>query len=330
MLKEISPNRLSVFDNSLYISLPEKKRATTIGEDLAGIVIEAGDMPLHMRINPRRLEIVDGRVIDPKTGGGVIEEFSTKNEFARRETEGAKNFYNLLAAGENGTLVIQESPSGGPYDYKEARINVGLRVGNTIEFYGIPSNLTPEGLLNHAFRLSEWSNQPFKPQFSEDLRELAIAVSIPTNTSPWLFLNQVAPLDSNAWTEIFKGTPWKIKAKAERDAAWVAAEMAARLSNAATNREIIVIGAWGEKAMQSMGWKLNPLACPGLFNTQLLNLSSSYEFSSGGFTIDTFGNFRITGWAYHPGECVNPACTDKGSTVEVGPCKICKKCEKIL
>jgi hypothetical protein len=46
------------------------------------------------------------------------------------------------------------------------------------------------------------------------------------------------------------------------------------------------------------------------------------------FTTDSLGNFRQINkrWEYHTGTCQN--CRAKG--VSVGPCGICKACEKIL
>ncbi len=60
----------------------------------------------------------------------------------------------------------------------------------------------------------------------------------------------------------------------------------------------------------------NPFGCP----------PSSY-FST---TTSSFGysNFTETTWTYHTGDCVNPGCNR--TNVDVGPCSICKVCEKIL
>jgi hypothetical protein len=42
--------------------------------------------------------------------------------------------------------------------------------------------------------------------------------------------------------------------------------------------------------------------------------------------IDVFGNKREVIWEYHKGDCAK--CGAKN--VDVGPCKICRKCEKLF
>ena len=279
---------VKVFDTSLYSAIPETNRPPVLTEDLAGLVIEAGDRPLEERINPRSFTIINGEVIDPKTGKNVREEWGFKTFLQERESNAANSFYDHLLR-NTGNFAISLSPAGGPARYLEARVNVGYRKNEEeIEFYGIPSHMHPDALVNYATRLSEWNTLPLSITDPENLRELAIPIHLPEGRNPWGFLAEVAPLDSDAWTAIAKGLPWQIKQRAEIDAQPIAPEMSQRLIYPRVESEFVNIGAWGENSMENLGWQLKASACPGLFNSQI-NRSSNSNF---GFITDSFGNLR--------------------------------------
>src|SRR5690606_16798646 len=112
-----------------------------------------------------------------------------------------------------------------------------------------------------------------------------------------------------------------MKAKALMDATPAAIIMAEQIRRANSRRDYINAGAFGERFMQSRGWKLNPLACPGKFNTEIL----ATEFTLNSFVVDIFGNIRATGkWEYKTGSC--RICKEHGGPV--GPCSICQECER--
>ena len=79
--------------------------------------------------------------------------------------------------------------------------------------------------------------------------------------------------------------------------------------------------------MAEAGWELDTSGCPGVLNTQAINSLANFTVKT-----DVFGNSRMVEgkWEYHKGKCVNPECKHKGEELEVGPCSICKDCEKIL
>lgn len=336
MLPEVE----KVFDTSIYTRTPEVVRPQVLTEDVAGLVIEAGDRPLEERVNSRQLKIVGNTVIDPISKEDVRKKFINNTELQIKESASANSFYDYLLE-KPGNLVISLSPSGGPANYEEARVNAGYRVNEQdIDLYGIPSHLNGNHLVGLAARLSEWNTEPLQIHSPEDLREISIPVQVPEGETPWEFLEEIAPLDSNAWQVITSGLPWEIKKKAELDAAPVAQEMDRRLAYATQEIHYVQIGAWGERAMHKAGWKLSASACPGLFNTQISLVTDigriqnsqflSPEFSfpglEAGLVEDAFGNLRQTKWEYHKGSCVN--CSKEG--VDVGPCDICKTCEKVL
>ena len=91
-------------------------------------------------------------------------------------------------------------------------------------------------------------------------------------------------------------------------------------TEAKTPRDFVLIGAYIERNMQRLGWGLDKAGCPGVFNSELLGFNNSPIIK------DVFGNTRATTWEYHAGTCV---CCGS-SNVDVGPCNICKICEKKL
>lgn len=315
-----------IFDTSLYKDLPNHGRENVIQEDLAGLVLEAGNRPLEERINPRKFKIVDSQVIDPKTGRSVLKEFSHKTKLDGIESDTAHSFYSYLTDNDPGALVVSISPSGGEANYLEARVNGGLRTsGQDIEFYGIPSRLPATSLMYKATYLSEHS--PLSVSYIENpeqLRKTIIPVTVPAGKNPWGFLEEIFPLDSKAWSAILEGKPWTMKEKAASDAKTVAQGMSERIIYAQTNEEFIRAGAWGEQMMKRAGWGLNYSACPGAFNSQLLN--------SLGVRVDAFGNTRITIQRY-VGEaktldCTCPFCRKRvQATISRGKihCPNCKK-----
>src|SRR5258706_1317659 len=142
-----------VFDTSLYKNIPLKRRKRVIANDLAGIVLEAGERNLEERINPYYIALTeDGHAINLVSRQEVSKNCGNKNQLAKDEREGAMDFYynKALNAKEND-LIFWLSPSDGNSPYTEARINVarvrnlyGLKV---LECYGIPSKLSPEEVL---------------------------------------------------------------------------------------------------------------------------------------------------------------------------------------
>jgi len=307
-----------VLDISLYTPLSADIGKRVLVQDVAGLVLEAGKLSPEERINPRKLKIKNGSVVDPISGKEVAEGLKWETALDIVEGMGMINFYNHLVDNED-SVVVCVSPPKGISPYFEGRINIGVRKGEDIEFYGIPTKLNPEELLDFVSRVSEFSDAkiPTKPDF---LRLSPIPVFIPNNENVWKFLDSVAPLDSNAWQAIFEGKPWQMKAKSEKDAKLVAESATYLLTQAKTPRDFVLIGAYIERSMQKLGWELDAAGCPGVFNSELLAPENS------GFTKDAFGNTRATSWEYHTGSCV--VCG--ASNIPVGPCKICKTCEKKL
>jgi len=317
MLKE-----QKVFDTSIYTRFSNEIKEVVILEDLAGFVIEAGKgLPLEERINARRLKIINDQVIDPNSKELVTKHFRYQTTLDKKESRQAEQFYDHLVKNLPGALSISISPSGGEANYLEARINVGLRKREgEIELYGIPSHLSPASLMSKTIRLTEHSLKSIRIDHPEELREISIPIKVPEGKSPWQFLEEVFPLDSGAWQAIAAGRPWELKEKAKKDGKRVAENTSKKISLAITEIDYILAGAYAEQEMARIGWEINSSACPGALNSNLLKTLR--------IKTDALGNQRLTveKWQYHIGTCAN--CGAKN--VEVGPCKICKACEKIL
>jgi hypothetical protein len=312
--------RTKLFDTSLYSSSSPE----VVAEDLAGLYIEAGDAPLEERINARKLRIEGGKVYDPKANKEVPGNLKRNSRLDNLEADSAEAFYHQITGGYS--LTVAFSPPGGTSNYKEGRVNVGYRSSNNeMEFYGIPTHLMPEAILAKSIALSAFSDLSLSEvKNPDDLRGISIPILLPeTETSPWEFLEEMLPLDSDAWKYIKERRPWLIKSRALEDALMAAPNMVKMISLARVERDFIVAGAYGERFMEQSGWKLNNKSCPGKSNSELLNNTAT----KGDFVTDAFGNVReVTSWEYHTGNCVN--CGASG--VDVGPCSICKACEKKL
>jgi hypothetical protein len=311
-----------VLDASLYPQYAGSIRFAVAREDIAGLAIEAGDRELVSRINPRKLKVRNGKVVNPETGEDILENFGEKTPLQKAETRGAKQFYSYLVDGDVSTLVVSLSPSGGDSPYLEGRINVAMKIDDeTIDFYGIVTFLPRADLFNRALALSEFAHSCDTFSSPDDLRTMAFTIQVPDKerTRPWDFLGQTLRLDSDAFDAIEKGTPWELKEQALSDASPVAEVFAIAVENAVTHYDFIRAGATAERQMQYAGWTFNEIGCPGKFNTELLNQNSIF-----GYTKDAFGNARKT-WEYHSGECVY--C--KRHKDKVGPCGICSECEDL-
>lgn len=279
--------RKKVFDTQLYKDLPQDVALNSIAEDLAGLVLEAGDKSIRERINPRRFKIKEEKIIDPETGEDMFSNWQPEGELGEKECNSATSFYRYLLDNSPGSLVLNVSPPGGISPYKEARINVGYKeTDEDIIFYGIPSRLTPEECRQLALRTIKLSFVDFKIDTPEDLRDKAIPIIAHQENDPWLFLKYKLPLDSDAWDTIISGLPWKLKSEATILAKKAAFHMGHMIQHASSNRDFILVGAYGERYMEERGWKIDHLGCPGSTNTQLL--------SEGSYTKDVYGNARAT------------------------------------
>ncbi|MEK7525938.1 MAG: hypothetical protein AAB546_00465 [Patescibacteria group bacterium] len=261
-----------VFDTSLYKDVPLERRKRVIANHLAGLVLEAGDRDFLERINPWWVVITpDGQAIDIISRQDVSGNFGDKTPLLKKEKIGAIDFYyNKGQLAKPGDVIYWFSPEKGDSLYKEARINVaevvelyGLKI---LKCYGIPLQTLPKDVLKLV-------------EHTEELREKAFIFE-PQN--PFL-------KNSDWWLVIKNGVPKKMKSEAIKAALVVAKEMAEMVEEASGDSDFVSIGAYGEKYMLSQGWFVNKIACPGVFNLDILARRGLLSVA-----VDGFGNYRKT------------------------------------
>lgn len=243
--------------------------------DLASLAIEFSvNLPLEKRINPFVLEVAtDGRVVNPALGpSDVAEYYSDETELDRMEKEAGLKMRDCLLCEPEGALSIWISPPGGPLNYEEGRIVVGLNKEENgvrlLESYGICTNHDPQHCLDISNQLNGSTNTDCAFDSPEDLRNKVFVV-IPPDGEPWGFLRKIIPMD-NVWDSIESGQAHQVKQKALKDAQEVAHKTRPLLFNAQTEREYIHAGAYAERLMQARGWKMISGAC-GSLNGDLMN-----------------------------------------------------------
>ncbi len=284
--------RKKVFDTSLYKDLAPDAAQDSITEDLAGLVLEAGDKPLKERVNPRRFKIIEGQIIDTVTGENIFGRWIPSDKLGKKENTSANLFYQHLQGNSEGAAILNISPSGGISPYKEGRINIGYKeTDEDIVFYGIPTKLDPETL--RLIAAKALSLLGLRPSFidsyiptPDDLRNKAIPVNIPKGEDPWLLLSKILPLDGSIWESIFSGLPWKLKNEARAVAKEAATNARPMIERASSEYDYVHAGAYAERHMERAGFRIDHLGCPGVTNTQLL--------SDGSYTKDAYGNARAT------------------------------------
>lgn len=283
----------------------------SVAEDLGGMAIENGNLAIEKRINPRRLLIENGHVIDPITQRSVVENFSYRTPLEQAESLGAINFYQRLINGEVGTLVISVSPPAGNSPYKEGRINVGYKVAKkVIHFYGIVTKLTREQCLGLISRITEFSDSILLTNEPDDLRKMAFSINVPEGENPWLFMEKFAPLDSPAWKEISEGKPWRLKRDVKSVSSKIAQVTTSLILAAKTEMDFVRIGAIAEQEMAKAGWGLNASGgCPGVLNSDLLITTRT------NFVNDSFGNIReVVESSFPCPRCGQPIPSGRGIT----------------
>ncbi len=301
------------FDTSLYKDVPANFRKAVMTEDLAGFFLENGVINLEERINPRELKIINGRVFDPIRQEDVNKSWQSETELSAIESAGAERFYSYVLQGYP-TLLI--SGPGGKSSYLETRVNIAHKVDNdTIHFYGIPSLFNQEDCLKLAWMINKSLGRAFNIQTIDDLRETPIPLNH-KDPNLWNFIGNIAPIDSDAWNEINKGSPWIRKESAKKKAKIIIEQIEPLVSSANTSFEHIRAGAYMEISMQNqVGWKIGKRGCPGLLNSELIS-SMTNLFLGSQYTTDVFGNIRrIISETFDCPKCEGKIPSGKGITV---------------
>lgn len=307
--------------------------------DTAALATEIGtDRPIEERIHQTLEAVVDGIVInfpvDKKKN--VLEMFEDDSP---ESVAGGKIVTDVLLNAEEGTIFSWFSPPGGIYDYDEGRIRVGIvrkRLGfKVLESYGIPTNFDAQVYLNMFYKLQEFSVERGQtPETPDDLRGKIIFFKPPIESkrrTDWLdFLGtgDALPELKTAFEKIKSGEVGEFNRKAKRESREEVQKVLPRIKKSEvymSERDAIKIGALIENGMMKRGWSMISKAC-GLLNSDLLSQQNGLLISVG--LKDGKISLNLEQWTWKPGVC-RPAPEGCGQyKQEVGPCKICKDCQR--
>ncbi len=231
--------------------------------NLADIALEAGKGTLEKRINPFKLVVEDGKVINPELGSeDVWVYYNSETELEKKETKAAIEIRHCLLNKPDGTLAVWLSPPNPKYDYQEGRITVGYNCTldgiKTMKSYGIAvDSFTPEQFLSIGLRLAEstedgyhFLNEP------EDLRSTPIIFPLPENEYPWDYLEKFIPLPA-VWERIKSGEAEQKRQEVSRDAEEIAPEVQRKIQNAESFYGQIEAIRWAERQMAERGHKID-------------------------------------------------------------------------
>jgi hypothetical protein len=116
----------AAFDLSRYATKPP----SAVAADLAAVSIEYSQAPT--RVYPFLLALHGSTVVNPELGPHDISTmYSSHTKLDRMEREAGLSMRDCLLHKPEGTLAIWISPPGGPLNYPESRIVVGLNERNT-------------------------------------------------------------------------------------------------------------------------------------------------------------------------------------------------------
>lgn len=260
--------------------------------DLASLAIESSvDLPLEKRVNPFVLEVAnDGRVISSALGPkDVVEYYSNTSKLDRAEKEAGIKIRDCLLSEPDGTLSIWISPPGGPLEYEEGRIVVGLNRKSDdtrfLESYGICMDYDSQRCLDISRQLNDHTSPRQTIDCPEDLRD-KIFVIMPPKNKPWKFLREHVPMN-NVWDSIESGQVHQTKRQAMRDAREISRRTMQLISVAQSEQDYIQAGAYAERHMRSQGWNITSGACGSLNGDLLVNTKT---FLHSHFQIGLEGN----------------------------------------
>lgn len=245
--------------------------AFALTEDLSALVLEASvNLPVQSRINPFTLTLLpDGRVVSDALGGDrdVSTYYSDETVLDRREKIAGLKMRSCLICEPPGTVAVWFSPSGGPLQYHDGRIVVGIngysdRDGNKVmHSYGIVTGKSSDELLAIGDRFTRRTQAHMRIADPEDLREEVFIIRN-VHTNPFAILRREIPMDE-VWDAIEYGEADRMKARARQDAAeaFEVVKSLVNMDNLSAGEGLILLGAALEQVMIGKGWGITSGAC---------------------------------------------------------------------
>lgn len=278
---------------------------------LASVAIEYGKRSSVERVWPYKLVLLeDGRVVDSEgVAKDVSQQYSFNDELDRLESSAGIRMREALISEPIGTASVWISPKGGPRNYEEGRIEVGVNeVHNgqkTLISYGLAIDWEPKYCLEKAWILANYSGYDYsRISLPEDLRGSVFVINGFTPKESWALLRDLLPVD-DIWQAIDDGRVEELKNKAIEAANRTTRYTVPLIERATSEYDFIRAGAYMEQQMILEGFSMLGGAC-GVLNSELLNQNT---------------HIHIEVWR----EGICRLCE---RNVYVGPCSICKQCEQ--
>lgn len=298
--------------------------------DVAAVSTEVGtDRPVVQRVHRTLETISDHKVVN----WPVDRERDVSEQFLPNlpESIAGEKIRDMFLAEPAGTMFAWFSPSGGPYKYDEGRLRIGViknKIGHKIlESYGIPI-LDDSLMIPMINRLQEFSEKTaLDLQNIEDIRDKVVVFSPPSTEENWLkFLANpcVLPEYQEIWKAIESGEIGRFNRKALRESR-IGIKKAIpqeKVRIYMSEHEALLLGSRIEQQMIAQGWNMISKVC-GLMNSDILSGRLGLNLFVG---IENNQVSVKTEWVWTNGDCIAPDCGRKN--VEVGPCKVCRKCQE--
>lgn len=301
--------------------------------NIADVATEAGFGPPEKRITPFTLKQVGNKVINEELGpDDVTTYYISETSRDAAESEAGYLIRDALLKRPERTVAVWFSPPYSTDEHSEGRLTVGYNVPHSsvkeMESYGLPTaDFTPEQLMYMAWRLSEYTTALLFIDNPEKLRSTPIFIELTENQNPWEFLKDFIPLPE-VWDAIKTGEVNKQRQKILASANEIAPNTLFRLQHATSYLEQVGIIREMENQMKQRGHEIDQskLDCPTSVTATSTYQLSYTDLDKDGTVLKTRLEISSGKWEYHFGSCRNCGAQD----TLVGPCSICKECEKVL
>jgi len=290
-----------------------KRRAVV---DFASALNEQREGNLENRTNFFTLYIKEGKLFHP--------DFGFLQDYLRNETriDGLENeaFYRIqdwANLGDPKTLIWISPPSE-EVGHTESRFVI-FEIGKAqILCRAICSDFNEKDCLRAAEQLVAFSPlNLLLIETSDNLRRIPIPFEPPRGQS-WVDFLEEAMGPSLVWRNIRAGKDVRAKGKNLAMAESIVGKHYSEIASAKGNYEHLVVGRRLELEAKSQGISFQSVGSCGISNSEALRGFGVFNI------LFFFADFKSEkSWDYHAGQC--RVC---GLDLPVGPCNICKNCEK--
>lgn len=226
------------------------KARIALAADIASYAGELGG-----QVNPLFWRVENSKVIDALRGGrDVREQFGYKDVQQRNESHAGQMIVDALLDKPEGTFCVWISPAGGPKNYPQARLTVGLvkksAYTKELEGYGIDADINEDEYLTAGSMLSSFAQDHFPYSGKESLRGHTFLINREaySKVDPWNFMATIIPLP--AWEQIKTRKAQAAFQKRLEKALPIADGLIPKIQGAKSDLEILKVGIGSDKAME--------------------------------------------------------------------------------